>query len=113
MNTAIHRSPRYQHPPTATPGEFAVLAGGALLLIVVAGWLLGQVGGGLARLPVRKGDGAGAAALLVNDAGPELQACLDRLAVRLVQHIGSADGMQVQVHFSGGDTFNAFATLWR
>ena len=92
--------------------EFAVLAGGALLLIVVAGWLLGQVGGGLARLlPFEKEMALVPQRLLVSDAGPELQAYLDRLTVRLVQHLDLPDGMQVRVHFSGGDTFNAFATL--
>ena len=49
--------------------------------------------------------------LLVSDAGPELQAYLDRLTVRLVQHLDLPDGMQVRVHFSGDDIFNAFATL--
>ena len=84
----------------------------AVLRIVAAGWLLGQVGGSLARLlPFEKEMALVPQRLLVSDAGPELQAYLDRLTVRLVQHLDLPDGMQVRVHFSGGDTFNAFATL--
>ncbi|MCB1727921.1 MAG: M48 family metallopeptidase [Gammaproteobacteria bacterium] len=92
--------------------EFATLAGGAVLLIVALGWLMGQVAGSLAGLlPFEKEMALVPKELLSSDAGPELQAYLDRLAARLGQDMDLPEGMQVRVHFSGNDTFNAFATL--
>lgn len=92
--------------------EFATLAGGAVLLILALGWLMGQVAGSLARLlPFEREMALVPQELLVSDAGPELQAYLDRLADRLAQNMDLPEGMQVRVHFSGSDTFNAFATL--
>jgi len=92
--------------------ELLILAGGALLLIVVLSWLFGQFGGRLARLlPFEREAALAPESLLVSDAGPELQAYLDQLGRRVAAQMDLPDGMQVKLHFSGEDTFNAFATL--
>ena len=92
--------------------ELLILAGGALLLIVVLSWLFGQFGGRLARLlPFEREAALAPESLLVSDAGPELQAYLDQLGGRVAAQMDLPDGMQVKLHFSGEDTFNAFATL--
>ena len=92
--------------------EFLLLAGGALLLVVVLAWGLGGFGGYLARLlPFEHEAALAPRALLSSDAGPELQAYLDDLATRVSDEMDLPAGMQVHLHFSGKDTFNAFATL--
>jgi len=92
--------------------ELFVLAGGALLLLLVLSWLLGQFGGRLARLlPFEQEAVLAPVSLLRNDAGPELQAYLEQLGGRLSKEMALPQGMQVHLHLSGDDTFNAFATL--
>ena len=97
-----------QHPLK----EFLVLAGGAVLLIVVLAWLLGQFGGRLARLlPFEHEVALVPTGLLSSDAGPELQSYLDELSMRVTGQMDLPESMPIHLHFSGGDTFNAFATL--
>ena len=92
--------------------ELLILVGGALLLIIVLSWLFGQFGGRLARLlPFEREAALAPESLLVSDAGPELQAYLDQLGGRVAAQMDLPDGMQMKLHFSGKDTFNAFATL--
>jgi predicted Zn-dependent protease len=92
--------------------ELLVLAGGALLLLVLLSWLLGQFGGRLARLlPFEQEAALAPVSMLSSDAGPELQAYLDRLGGRLRAQMAMPDAMQIHLHVGGGDTFNAFATL--
>lgn len=92
--------------------EFLILAGGAMLLIVVLAWLLGQFGGRLARLvPFEHEVAFAPTELLDSDAGPALQSYLDDLTARITAQMALPEPMQIHVHFSGGDTFNAFATL--
>lgn len=92
--------------------EFLLLAGGALLLVVVLGWLLGLFGGELARrLPFEYEAALVPDAMLDSDATPALQGYLDDIAARVSTQMGLPDDIQVRLHFSGGDTFNAFATL--
>ena len=92
--------------------ELFVLAGGALLLLFLLSWLLGQFGGRLARLlPFEHEAALAPVSLLRNDAGPELQAYLGQLGDRLSEEMALPDGMQVHLQMSGDDTFNAFATL--
>lgn len=92
--------------------EFLILAGGALLLVVVLAWALGEFGGRLARLlPFEHEAALAPRALLRSDASPELQRYLDDLAGRVSAEMGLPGGMQVHMHFSGEGTFNAFATL--
>jgi Zn-dependent protease with chaperone function len=92
--------------------EFFILAGGALLLVVLLSWLLGQFGGRLARLlPFEYEQSLAPVSLLDSEASPELQAYLDDLAARLGTAMALPDGRPVHLHFSRGETFNAFATL--
>lgn len=92
--------------------ELFVLAGGALLLLLLLSWLLGQFGGRLARLlPFEHEAVLAPVSLLSSDAGPELQAYLDQLGDRLTTQMVLPEAMQVHLHVSGGDSFNAFATL--
>jgi len=97
-----------QHPLR----ELLILAGGALLLLVMLSWLLGQFGGRLARLLPFEHEAAFApVALLSSDAGPELQAYLEGLSSRLGRQMAMPGDMEIHLHVGGGDTFNAFATL--
>jgi len=92
--------------------EFLILTGGALLLILVGSWLVGQFGGNLFRLiPFEKEAALVPDTMLESDAGPELQAYLDQLGTRVATAMELPEGMQVSIHFSAADTFNAFATL--
>ncbi len=92
--------------------EFAVLAGGALLLIALVGWVLGSTGGYLARqLPFEYEASLVPESLLQSDASEPLQRYLDRLANRLIAEMEVPEDMDVRLSFSGEDTFNAFATL--
>ncbi|MCB1922557.1 MAG: M48 family metallopeptidase [Gammaproteobacteria bacterium] len=92
--------------------EFVLLAGGALLLLVVLAWGFGEAGARLARfLPFESEAGLVPEGVLQSDAGPELQRYIDELATRVSAELALPPGMQVNVHVSGGDTFNAFATL--
>jgi len=92
--------------------ELLVLAGGALLLLVILSWLLAQFGGRLARLlPFEHEAALAPISLLSSDAGPELQTYLDQLGRRLGGEMAMPEGMQVHLYVGGGDTFNAFATL--
>ena len=92
--------------------ELLVLAGGALLLIIVLSWLVGQFGGYIARLlPFEREAALVPESVLRDDAGPELQAYLDELGARIASQMDLPKGMQMRLHFSGEDTFNAFATL--
>lgn len=92
--------------------EFAILAGGALLLVIVLAWLLGEAGGRLARLlPFEHEAALAPETLLSSDAPAELQAYLDTLASRVSVAMALPEGMSVRIHFSADDTFNAFATL--
>lgn len=92
--------------------ELLVLAGGALLLLVLLSWLLGQFGGRLARLlPFEHEAALAPVSLLSDDAGPELHAYLAQLGGRLGRQMAMPGDMTVHLHVGGGDTFNAFATL--
>jgi predicted Zn-dependent protease len=92
--------------------ELLILAGGALLLLVLLSWLLGQFGGRLARLlPFEKEAAMAPVSLLRSDAGSDLQVYLDRLGDRLGEQMDLPDGMLIHFHVNGNETFNAFATL--
>lgn len=92
--------------------ELLVLAGGALLLVVLLSWLLGQFGGRIARLlPFEDEAALVPQSLLRDDAGPELQAYLGQLSDRLGVAMALPSDMRIHVHVNGGETFNAFATL--
>ena len=92
--------------------ELLVLAGGALLLLVLLSWLLGQFGGRLARLlPFEHEAALAPVSLLSDDAGPELRAYLAQLGGRLGRQMAMPGDMAVHLHVGGGNTFNAFATL--
>ena len=92
--------------------ELFVLAGGALLLLLLLGWLLGQFGGRLARLlPFEHEAALAPVSVLRNDAGPELQAYLLQLGERLGTQMALPSDMQIHLRLNGDDTFNAFATL--
>ena len=92
--------------------ELLVLAGGALLLLVLLSWLLGQFGGRLARLlPFEHEAALAPVSVLRNDAGPELQAYLLQLGERLGTQMALPSDMQIHLRLNGDDTFNAFATL--
>lgn len=92
--------------------EFLILTGGALLLILLGSWLVGQFGGNLFRLiPFEKETALVPDTMLESDAGPELQAYLDRLGARVATAMDLPEDIQIRIHFSAADTFNAFATL--
>ncbi|MCB1723150.1 MAG: M48 family metallopeptidase [Chromatiaceae bacterium] len=92
--------------------EFLLLAGGALVLVLLLAWLVGGFGGRLARLlPFESEERLVPTDMLSGDAGPPLQYYLDDLAERVSSALDLPAGMQVRVHASGDDTFNAFATL--
>lgn len=92
--------------------EFLLLGGGALLLVVLFAFLLGQFGGRLARLlPFEYEAEIAPVEMLSSDAPEALQAYLDGLAGRLAAHMDLPPGMQYRLHVSGDDTYNAFATL--
>ncbi len=92
--------------------EFLLLSGAALLLIAAGSWLVGQFGGHLMRLiPFEKEAALVPPATIDSDAGPELQAYLDQLGVRVAAAMDLPEDMRVRIHFRAADTFNAFATL--
>lgn len=92
--------------------ELLTLAGGALLVLVLLSWLMGQFGGRLARLlPFEHEAALAPVSMLRSDAGPELQAYLGRLGAHVVEQLALPADMKVHLHLDGGDTFNAFATL--
>lgn len=92
--------------------EFALLVSGALALFVVAAWLVGEFGGGLARmLPFEREAALVPEAALPGDAGAGLQDYLDTLAGRLAGSMDMPGEMAISVHVGGGDTVNAMATL--
>ena len=92
--------------------EFVILLAAAVLLIVLLAWLLGSFGGQRARqLPFEHESALVPVGMLDSDAGSDLQGYLDALAARLVAEMALPDGMQIRLHFSADDTFNAFATL--
>ncbi|MCB1802074.1 MAG: M48 family metallopeptidase [Gammaproteobacteria bacterium] len=92
--------------------EFFVLAGGAVLLLLVAAWLFGEFGGRLARLvPFEHEIGMVPDGMLSSDAGEGLQHYVDGLAERVGSALELPADMRVTVHVSGSETFNAFATL--
>jgi len=92
--------------------ELLVLAGGALLLVVLLSWLLGQFGGRIARLlPFEHEAALAPESLLRNDAGPELTAYLQQLSDRLGVAMELPRDMDLHLHLNGDETFNAFATL--
>lgn len=92
--------------------EFALLAAGALLLLVFPAWLFGEFGGRLARLvPFESGVRLVPDGMLGSVAGAELQQYIDGLAARIATEIQLSDEMVVKVHVSGAETFNAFANL--
>jgi len=92
--------------------ELLVLAGGALLLLFLLSWLLGQFGGRVARLlPFEHEAALAPVSLLRNDAGPELQTYLEQLGDRLADKMALPEGMRIRLHLNGEETFNAFATL--
>lgn len=92
--------------------ELATLLGTAVLLIALLSWLLGQFGGHLARLlPFAYEQSMVPVSLLASDAPPALQAYLDTLGTRVAAQMDLPAEMAVHLHFSGGDTVNAFATL--
>jgi len=92
--------------------ELLTLAGGALVLLVLLSWLMGQFGGRLARLlPFEHEVALAPVSMLRSDAGPELQAYLERLSTRVSGQLDLPSGMQIHLNLDGGDTFNAFATL--
>lgn len=92
--------------------EFALLAGGALLLLVLLAWLFGEFGGRLARLvPFESEVRLVPEGMLSSDAGAELQHYIDDLALRVAAQMDLPPEMAVKVHISGADAFNAFATL--
>ncbi|MGB5568464.1 MAG: M48 family metalloprotease, partial [Sedimenticolaceae bacterium] len=92
--------------------ELLSLAGGALVLLVLLSWLMGQFGGRLARLlPFEHEVALAPVSMLRSDAGPELQAYLERLSTRVSEQLDLPSGMQIHLNLDGGDTFNAFATL--
>jgi predicted Zn-dependent protease len=92
--------------------EFAVLAGGALALVIAIGWLVAQFGGQAARLvPFAYETRLMPASVFQADAPAALQRYVDGLADRLAEAMDLDPGIGLRVHFSGDATINAFATL--
>jgi len=111
-----YRNPKIPEGINVSPGhplrELALLAGAAILLIVILAFLLGQFGGRLARLLPFEHEAAIAPVELLNsDAGPALQGYIDALADRLTQRMELPEDMRISLRVDGGETFNAFATL--
>lgn len=92
--------------------EFLVLATGAVVILVLLAWVLGQAGGALARwVPFSYEQSLVPNDVLQTDAPAGLDGYLDGLSDRVAEAMALPEDMAVQVHFSGDETVNAFATL--
>lgn len=92
--------------------EFVVLAGGALLLVLLAAFLIRQFSAPLARLlPFENETRMVPEGLLKTHAGHDLEVYIDGLAARLGNAMDLPTEIRVHLYVRGGETFNAFATL--
>lgn len=95
--------------------QFAQLAIGALVLVVMLVVVLQFTGAALAKyIPfsfevrvMEKLD----LPLGSEDAAPDMALYLNDLGQRLSEHLLMPEGMQVSIHYSNDDVFNAFATV--
>lgn len=92
--------------------EFTLLLGGAILLVVIAVFILGQFGGRLARLVPPATE-----VTLVSGYGKPssektpLQDYVQEFGLRLATELEMPDGLPVRIHVVEGEVLNAFATL--
>jgi len=92
--------------------EFALLAGGALFLVLLISYLLGQSVGYFAHyIPFEMERDLVQPFESDADAPQALQSYLDRLAGRITAAMALPEGMEIKLHYSPTDTVNAFATL--
>ncbi len=97
-----------QHPLK----EFLVLATAAVVILVLLAWVLGQAGGLMARwVPFSVEQTLVPDDVLQTDAPADLDEYLEALGGRIADAMALPEEMAVEVHFSGAETVNAFATL--
>ncbi len=92
--------------------ELLLLTSGALLALAIIAFVVGQASGWLAQfIPFETEQAISASFNRVGRADPPLQQYLDGLAERVQHSMDLPGGMDIQLHYSSGDTVNAFASL--